>query len=55
MLWAEVMRGFDAEHFILSADGMFMRMGKYLVGREGAIFFVTRITANFHELFILSA
>ena len=26
MLWAEVMRGFVAEHFILSADGVFARI-----------------------------
>ena len=55
MLWAEVMRGYDAEHFILSADEMFAQMEEVSCGPRGCDIFVTRITANFHELFILSA
>ena len=51
------MRGFDAEHFILSADEMFARMGEVSCGPIGCDIFVTRITTNysriFHELFVI--
>ena len=47
MLWAEVMRGFVAELFILSADEVFARMGEVPCGPIGCDIFCN---TNYHEL-----
>ena len=44
MLWAEGMRGYDAEHFILSADGMFAQMEEVSCGPKGCDIFNTNTT-----------